>query len=371
MKILGKQNRILLYLLAFSILAHILFSGLIGRFGIYHFVAPVGYQQVVTVDLKQPVSKNITPQSLAADTKPSETDQKKNAIEPLENIASETVTKSVDEEAARLKALAEADKKIKPTPLTKATESRKAKRDKVDIPQFDPALRRTSEFLASQNEKLTYKISMLGISAGNAELQAEQREKGELKITLRVKSNAFAASLYPVDNAIEVKHINGNYIIARIIQNEGTFKGDTGFTIYLRDKKVTWIDLIAKGTLTDLVPTSDVLDTLSAFYYLRNRKLEVGKTELLHIYDNGKYSEVAVEILRREKLRLLNLHTVDTIVVKPMQETAGIFKRTGDITIWLTDDTNKTPVKIETSVLIGNVTAELVSSETTPLETEK
>ena len=106
-----------------------------------------------------------------------------------------------------------------------------------------------------------------------------------------------------------------------------------------------------------------MLDTLSGIYFLRNRQLQVGKTETLHIFDSESYADVPVEILRRETVRLPNFTTVDTLVVQPLQKSAGIFRRTGDILIWMTDDVNKVPVKIVTSVALGTVTVELVSAE--------
>jgi hypothetical protein len=88
---------------------------------------------------------------------------------------------------------------------------------------------------------------------------------------------------------------------------------------------------------------------------------------MLHIFDSEYYADVPVEILRRETVRLPNLTNIDTLVIRPLQKTAGIFRRTGDILIWITDDVNKVPVKIVTSVALGTVTVELMSAESTLL----
>jgi hypothetical protein len=95
----------------------------------------------------------------------------------------------------------------------------------------------------------------------------------------------------------------------------------------------------------------------------------VGKTETLNIFDSETYAEVPVEILRRETILLPNFTEIGTLVVQPLQKSAGIFRRTGDVLIWLTDDANKVPVKIVTSVSIGRVTIDLISAESTPMET--
>jgi hypothetical protein len=234
---------------------------------------------------------------------------------------------------------------------------------KTQIPfvPYQP-LRATSDFIGTTHEKLVYRISLLGLPVGSAELEASS-EKEDLRITMRVKSDAVLSSIYPVDDLIETRHINGNFILTRIRQKEGIFRGDRGFTIFLRDKSVFWIDRLTNRSLKEPLPNSDVVDLLSGLYFLRNRTLSVGLTETLHIYDSDKYTAVPVDILRREKIILPGFRHITTLVVHPKLETEGIFKRTGDVFIWLSDDEFRVPVKFITTIALGQVTAELVSAE--------
>jgi hypothetical protein len=218
--------------------------------------------------------------------------------------------------------------------------------------------------MSAKHEKLSYLISMHGIPIGSAELEANN-EKGSTTITLRVKSNAAISNIFPVDDVIETRLIDGMFIMTTIRQQEGSFRSDEMFTINLGKKRVSWVDFVQNRSLKMTVPTDQVLDTLSGIYYLRNRHLQVGRTETLHIYDSETYAEVPVDILRREEMRLPNLAKIATLVVRPLQKTGGIFRRTGDILIWMTDDDRRVPVKIVTSVALGTVSAELVAAETT------
>ena len=70
-----------------------------------------------------------------------------------------------------------------------------------------------------------------------------------------------------------------------------------------------------------------------------------------------------MDILRREKIILPGLRQVDTLVIQPKLTTEGIFRRTGEVLIWVTDDKFRVPVKFVTSIALGQVTAELVSSD--------
>ena len=229
-----------------------------------------------------------------------------------------------------------------------------------------PPLRTAGEFLASKSEKLTYLITLLGVPVGSVELEA-RNEKGEVRITLRTRTNGVLSSIYPVDDVMEARHIAGNFIIANIRQNEGSFTSDVGFTIFLRDKRVFWVDRIRQRSSDETIPNSEVLDTLSACYYLRNRPLQAGTTEMLHIYDGDTYAPVPVEIVRQEEVRLRNLKKVDSLLVRHVKQ-KEIFRRTGDMLIWLSNDTNKVPVRMEATTPFGKAVVELVSAETTPAE---
>jgi hypothetical protein len=229
-----------------------------------------------------------------------------------------------------------------------------------------PPLRTADEFLSSKDEKLSYLITLLGVPVGNVELEAKN-ENNEFRITLRTRTNGVLSSIYPVDDIMETRHIGGNFIITKIRQQEGSFMSDIGFTLFLRDKRVFWIDRIRNRYSNETVPTSDVLDTLSSFYNLRNRQLQVGTTEILHIYDGDTYAPVPVEILRQEEVRLRNFKKVGSLVLRHVKQ-KGIFRRTGDMLIWLTNDENKVPVRVETATPFGTVAVELVSAETTPRE---
>lgn len=221
----------------------------------------------------------------------------------------------------------------------------------------------SSAFLSTKHEKLTYLVSISSVPVGNAELEAAA-EDGAVTISFRIRSNELFSTLYPVDNLVETRHVDGRYIMTRIMQREGQFRNEALFTINLLKKRVSWIDTLNGSSRQVNVVTDGLLDTLSSIYYLRNRPLVIGQTETLHIFDSEAYAEVPVEILRREQIRLPNLSSADTLVVRPLVKTTGMFRQSGEIMIWLTNDRSKVPVKIVTTIPLGTVTAELVTAET-------
>jgi len=224
------------------------------------------------------------------------------------------------------------------------------------------SVRRGDEFVPLAREKLTYRIDLYGVPVGTAVMDATNRN-GEVRISTRITSNPFISGIYPVDVSVDTRLIKGNYLLTRIRQHEGDFTGDSGFTLMLREKNAFWVDRLHNRYANHPLPRDDVMDLLSGFYYLRSQPLEVGKQVLLHLFDSKEYAATSVDVLRREQLHLRGFREVDTLVVHPLLKTAGFFRRTGDILVWLTDDLYRVPVRMETSIVLGHVTAELVSAE--------
>ncbi len=106
-----------------------------------------------------------------------------------------------------------------------------------------------------------------------------------------------------------------------------------------------------------------VHDIVSAFYYTRTmdlKSLPDGHIFYLkNFYKDTTYT-LGVKIHRRETIDV-EAGTFRCIVIEPLVVKGGLFKSEGSIFIWLTDDDRKIPVKVATRILIGFVSADLVS----------
>ncbi len=349
-----------------SMLTHILIIYALGWFGTYDLTRPIMMPGAVTVDLAATAETKPVP---PAESEPAH-DQQEEADKP--NEAAATKSENHASNAAESKRIPEPvppptseammgqqSNTIDSQPVSSKLPKKPQKNSTVEIAS---PLRSPAEFLSAEQETLSYRITLLGFPVGSGTLEAKQ-ESGEVRITLRIASNPGIAGIYPVDDLIETRLYHGNYIITKIRQQEGSFKGNRGFTLFLREKSVFWIDLLKQTSTKEALPNSEVVDILSGLYYLRNRPLQTGKTETLHIFDSNVYTLVPVEVVRRETLSLPGFKSANTLLLHPLIKTEGIFKRAGDILIWVTDDENHVPVKVETSILLGKVTAELINSE--------
>jgi hypothetical protein len=372
---MNKRIRIPTICVCLSVMVHFLLLFPLGKVGSYNFAKPVNLFQAVMVDVKRPgvdaePAKETAGQELT-ETADDDTDTDDAANQaptvgasvdtPLEGkLKRQTSLEQATDGAAIT--MGKADTFTQRNLSTTETMSAVARKTSSAY-SIKPPLRTAGEFLATEREKLTYQISMFGFPVGGAEMEAKN-ERGDVRITLKVTSSAVLSSFYPVDDFVETRHIGGNFIVTKIRQQEGSFRSNRGFTLFLRDRKVFWHNLLTHKSSNETVPTSEVLDLLSSFYFLRGKPLKIGTSEMLQVYDSDQYTEIPVQVLHRERVNLPGFRKADAIVIKPQFKTDGIFKRTGDVTIWLTDDDYRAPVKVETQISLGKVTVELLSVET-------
>ncbi len=100
-------------------------------------------------------------------------------------------------------------------------------------------------------------------------------------------------------------------------------------------------------------------DALSCLYFVRALKLEPGTTITIPTFPGKKLYDVKVDVLRRETVSLPLLGEIETLLIQPHLEFTGIFRKTGSVYIWLTDDERKIPVRMKTAIIFGSVWADL------------
>ncbi|HAM49611.1 MAG TPA: hypothetical protein DCP92_02535 [Nitrospiraceae bacterium] len=221
---------------------------------------------------------------------------------------------------------------------------------------------RPAETAKPFRESLNYEIYWLGIYVGNAAIDAIVYN-GTVTITSQVHSASFISNFYKVEDYAESKIIDGTPVSFRIKQHEGKYRSNKETIFDISNKKVTYIDYLKDVRNEHTVPATGLWDVISGFYHLRMESLEVGQKIFLDVFDSNKFLAVEVDVLGKEKLELFDKNEINTIIVKPILKSEGLFQKKGDILIWLTDDDVRIPVKVETEVPIGKVVAKLKGLE--------
>lgn len=99
--------------------------------------------------------------------------------------------------------------------------------------------------------------------------------------------------------------------------------------------------------------TEPVQDVLTVIYYLRTQKLEVGKTFDVPVSDAGRVFRLTVAVVERKELDTV-LGRVKTIRIEPalFGDTSAVRAR-GKLSIWVTEDDRRLPVRAQLKVDIG------------------
>ncbi|MFN3396765.1 MAG: DUF3108 domain-containing protein [Thermodesulfovibrionales bacterium] len=212
-------------------------------------------------------------------------------------------------------------------------------------------------------ERLIYDLTWTGIKAGEATLEIKN-DGDHLLIVSTARSAKWVSVFYKVDDRVESRLLKGNHnsllghsVNYRLKIREGKHRKNKEVVFDATNSKALYIDYLGNERKEIDVPFP-IFDPLSSFYYLRDINLEVGRPVYVTIFDSKKVWNVEVQVLRREKIHV-PAGEFDTIVIKPLLKSEGIFYRKGDILIWLTDDEKRIPVKLQTKVKIGSINANL------------
>jgi Protein of unknown function (DUF3108) len=122
-------------------------------------------------------------------------------------------------------------------------------------------------------------------------------------------------------------------------------------------RKVTWTERDPNQTqaprISPLEFSEPIQDILTVIYFLRTQKLEVGKTFDVPLSDSGRVFRFSVAVVERKELNTV-LGRVHTLRVDPaLFGENGLVRSRGSLSIWITDDSRRLPVKAQLKVDLG------------------
>lgn len=230
----------------------------------------------------------------------------------------------------------------------------------------DPLDRYVENNAFGVGEKLTFDINYGFINAGTATMEVvqvvEYEDRPCFQIVTRALSNSFFSTFYGVDDRVESIVDAVGLFSWRFEKRlrEGSYEADRLCEVDQRKH------LAFYKNDTVVVPPF-VQDALSALYYTRAQQLEIGKSVFVDNFTDGKLYPLEVKVHKKERITV-EAGTFDCIVVEPLMKTVGVFKHSGKLTVWLTDDELKMPVLMKSKVLVGSISAELTDFELGELE---
>ncbi len=211
-------------------------------------------------------------------------------------------------------------------------------------------------------ERLHYSISWVGIPVGESTLTSQGIvDEGAGMIyhfASTANSNHVLRLLYPVKTKIDSVVDPEHFVPIRY-----TMKGRQGFQTRTRELRFDQVnhavELIMDGQSRTYPTVAAVQDPLSALYYYRlTATMQPGEVVRIPVHDRKRPKEIIVTAGPVERV-VTDAGTFQAVRLKIKQEEEGIFLHEGDITVWITTDDRRLPVRLEGRVTIGTVAAEL------------
>ncbi len=101
---------------------------------------------------------------------------------------------------------------------------------------------------------------------------------------------------------------------------------------------------------------------ISTFYYLRNQidrfKLKEGDFTDVNMFYGDENFKFRLKFLRKEVIKT-KFGSISTLVFRPYVESGRVFKEKESLTVWISDDDNKIPLKIKADLAVGSINADL------------
>jgi len=103
-------------------------------------------------------------------------------------------------------------------------------------------------------------------------------------------------------------------------------------------------------------------DLISSLYYLRKNfsedNIDIGDFFTINMFYDSKNREL---LLKYEGKEIINTKfgKIECIKLMPVTNRSRIFKGEGSITIWLTNDKNRIPIRVQADLLVGSIKADV------------
>jgi len=204
------------------------------------------------------------------------------------------------------------------------------------------------------------------VNAGYATLEIKEAIKNNKKVHHVVGkgwTTGMTKLFFKVEDNYESyfdKETGKPYQFVRKINEGGYTKNQEGFfnqgnnTVLVKDYK-------HKTETTATVP-EEVQDIVSSFYYLRNHpkidKLKLNESIAIDMFFDGETTKFKLKFLGREDIST-KFGKVSCMIFRPYVQAGRVFKEEESLTVWISDDDNKIPIRVKASLAVGSLKADI------------
>lgn len=216
-------------------------------------------------------------------------------------------------------------------------------------------------------EWLKFRMHYGFLNASYATLQVNSatiKNKQVYHVVGHGETTGIASWFFKVDDTYESyfdKNDGKPYRFVRKI-NEGGYTKDVEINFDYKEAKAEFNDKKNKKKLNFNLQDS-IQDLISAFYFLRNNyeteDFEKGKSITLKmLYDDDGVFNFKLKFLGKEVLNT-KYGKVECLKFRPFVQSGRVFKEQESLSLWVSNDGNKIPIRIKADLAVGSIKADL------------
>ncbi len=127
-------------------------------------------------------------------------------------------------------------------------------------------------------------------------------------------------------------------------------------------EKTALVNNKKKGEVSELEIKNGVQDLISSFYYLRNF-YPIDEIKLNESFDINMFFDFENYVFRLKYLGKEIINTkfgkIKCMKFRPIVQSGRVFEEQESVTLWVSDDKNRIPVRIKADILVGSIKADL------------
>ena len=215
-------------------------------------------------------------------------------------------------------------------------------------------------------EYLRFKIHYFFLNGGYATLHLYEESRNGQKIYHAIgkgKSSSFSSIVMKIKDRYETWFDEQNrplHFIRHI--KEGNYEKNVEYIFHHDQNMLQVIDHLRTKVRTFSVP-DNIQDMLSAYYALRNidtSQLKAGDIIRQNLFFDYEIYPFKMKVLGREVIDT-KFGKIKALKLRPYVQAGRVFKENESLTVWVSDDRNKIPLRIQAKILVGSIKADLIA----------
>lgn len=213
-------------------------------------------------------------------------------------------------------------------------------------------------------ESFTYKVGFALFShAGDIEISGAKTPGADdrIAVTVDTRSRGIVRGLYAFDNKAVADIDRPTGRLLRVTETGADPKRpiDSEFVIDYATRTATFTDRVRTERSRDLVlpEGGDPIDLISALVQTRDWDLQPGEKHDLVVQFGRDFYPISIHAEGYEEVRTpLGRYRTLLLVPRMEHDPKGLFKRGGEVKVWIAQDGSRLPVKMQLKLNFGSAT---------------